>query len=73
MYLHLEANFPFENNLDAEAAILLPFRVQAKDLLPVQVFSQWSRNSGTWKPPVALSHADYLETDFECEKGFRLL
>lgn len=40
MYLHLEANFPFENYLDAEAAILLPFRVQAKDLLPVQVFSR---------------------------------
>lgn len=37
MYLHLEANFLFENNLDAEAAILLLFRAQVKGLLPVQV------------------------------------
>lgn len=62
MHLHPEANLLFEKTLDAEAALLLLFRAQGSP----------AKDSGTWEPPLALPHADYLEADFKCQKGFKL-
>ena len=73
MCLHLEANLLFENNLDAEAAILLLFRAQVKGLLPVQVFplTVIKRQSGLGATSGSASRR--LPGDrFNCRKGFEL-
>jgi len=72
MYLHLEANFRFENNIDAEADILLLFRAQVKALLPVQVFSLTDQETVGPGTHQWLYLTEYLETDFKSQRGFEL-